>query len=174
MFRQCTDATEAVAKLLEKRLPGLGLQCAIIQGRWTDRALPDRFRLAARATGFMTPLNKRDHQWLAVGNADRLLKDVNNVETLESWYEDAVKVDPTCFQFSKEDEDWTIDPCLVDAWLVMKPVATLERLRMKGLVGPLLMPLPFDDVSGNGGGMGGGVRRFRTCSKGSACCRACA
>ena len=122
MFRQCTDATEAVAKLLEKRLPGLGLQCAIIQGRWTDRALPDRFRLAARATGFMTPLNKRDHQWLAVGNADRLLKDVNNV----------------------------------DAWLVMKPVATLERLRMKGLVGPLLMPLPFDDVSGNGGGMGGG------------------
>jgi hypothetical protein len=89
MFRQCTDATEAVSKLLEQRLTGPKLQCAIIHGRWIG-PLPDRFRLAAKATKFMTPENKRDHQWLAIGNLDWLLKDVNDVETLKSWYDDAV------------------------------------------------------------------------------------
>jgi hypothetical protein len=77
--------------------------------------------------GVMTPLNKRDHQWLAVGNAD-LLKDVNDVETLQSWYKDAVMLDPTCFQFF-EAREWTLGPCMVDETLKMKPVATLQRLR---------------------------------------------
>ena len=67
MFRQCTDATEAVAELLKQCLERHGLQCVIIQGRWTNRALPDRFRLAAKAMGgIMTASNKRDHQWIAV------------------------------------------------------------------------------------------------------------
>jgi hypothetical protein len=158
MFRQCTHATKAVANLLEQRLAGHGLRCATIQGRWIG-PLPDRFRLAAKALGkIMTVKNKRDHQWLAVGNA-KVLQAVNDVETLEKWYEDAVTVDPTCFQFFEKDEKWTLDPCMVDIPLKMKPVATLVRLRVPDdIVGPIVMPTKFDDVSGNGLGGAGGMR----------------
>jgi hypothetical protein len=102
MFHQCTAAANVLAKRIRESIQNSKgpLVCIDIHGSWAG-PLPDSFRVFANASDELESKKKRDHQWLAVGPGKNF-KEVDSPAKLERWYETAVTVDPTCFQFFEQ------------------------------------------------------------------------